>query len=493
MGEVDKIIQEISPYYKKTKSPASSHKLVYDSPSETLEPIYFWILDFMNDMFQGKVDKLIDNFASSPGGGHFDELGRRKTVMQQQAANVMATIGTLLKSVINIMYDLKEFKIRLTHYDEANSTNADEKTAGLLSLKQIWMDKVDMQRGMGSINQMSSGNLQFVTLRDAFLKVDTLKDVERLDLNDRVKRVLMPRLQEFFTWQKTSYAELKKRYDVERAWLKSQVDSLKMNSRWAKPYLKAAHQLETNESLASNASVVSVFNTMLLELSLLGKSPLDVKSSAIAGDLPREFRKLKNLREYNSIVTVDFKFRGIPSKVNQQSHYTFGGRADVVFNSYALNNEEIELLKKKLEDSDLFDALKLVQGATEESLGILKEELDEFLNEEYDKVEEKKQQDDINPFSALFSLIIPAKKEKKKKKKEDEEKENIEEIEKKVNKKESYFERYIRRLAEANAVNSCFTVYDIYKKAHGMAAFPYKDDAETEVPRTGAEEFFNVG
>ena len=57
---------------KKAKpKPSSDQNLVYNSSSETLEPVYFWLLDFMNKVFWGNVKKVMDNFASSPGSGHF--------------------------------------------------------------------------------------------------------------------------------------------------------------------------------------------------------------------------------------------------------------------------------------------------------------------------------------------------------------------------------------------------------------------------------------
>ena len=74
MKEVSELIAEVSPFYagrkkKKLDVPAQEHKLVYDSASETLEPVYFWILDKMNDFFQGEVEKYVDNFVSSPARG----------------------------------------------------------------------------------------------------------------------------------------------------------------------------------------------------------------------------------------------------------------------------------------------------------------------------------------------------------------------------------------------------------------------------------------
>ena len=65
------------------------------------------------------------------------------------------------------------------------------------------MDNVDIKRGRGSINMMAQ-DLQFVTLRDAFMTVKTLKDVDKIDLNDRVKRILKPRLAEFLEWKTRS-------------------------------------------------------------------------------------------------------------------------------------------------------------------------------------------------------------------------------------------------------------------------------------------------
>lgn len=472
MEEIDKIIQKVSPYYaKKAKrnkgklKPEIKYNLIYDSPAETLEPIYFWFLNFMH-LRGWKVEKLVDNFASSPGSGHFSELGLKKSQMQDQASKVMATINSILRSVLNLIYDLKEFKIRLSHYDAANSKDKNESEVGILALKQIWMDKVDIQRGQGSINAMSSGNLQFVTLRDAFLTARSPKDVDNIDLNERVKRILKPRVQEFFEWAKRSEQELRKRFEIEKTYLKSQVESLKLQSRWAKPYLKAAEKLAQNEELADDAALVTAFNTVLLQLSLMVTSPINVEGETIYSrhggrTLPEEFAKMsKKLRTYYSVVIIDFRFTGIPSKSGQ--HYVFGGKADLEFKSYSLNQDEMDLLKEELGNSDLYSALKLVQGMTDDSLQELKFDLDEFMGDK------EKKEEDVNPFLALFGFS-----KKEKKSEEDKKKEKLEILKNKGVKKDSYRESYIRNLAIAQGMDNAFFVYDIYKKNHGMAAFPY--------------------
>ncbi|MBS3075907.1 hypothetical protein J4429_05625 [Candidatus Pacearchaeota archaeon] len=490
MNEIDDIIAEVSPYYKKKKKlgniPSGESRLIYDSSSETLEPLYFWILDFAQKRV-GKVEKLVDNFASSPGSGHFSELQGKSSQMQQEASRVLGTINNILKGVLNLIYDLKEFKIRMSHYEQAESKDKLKAEAGLLALKQIWMDKVDMQRGQGSINALSSGNLNFVTLRDAFMTVSSLNEVDKIDLNERVKRILKPRLQEFLEWQKRSKAELEKRFEIEKTYLKSQVESLKLNARWAKPYLRAAQQLTANEKLYSNPALVSVFNTIILELTLMAHSSVDVKQAIIAKILPKEFGKIKKLRAYSAISIIDFNFRGIPSKMGQ--HYLFGGKAEVTFKAYALNEDEIALFKDRLDDSDFNHALKFVQGMTDESLEQLKIDIDELLGDEKEE-KEKKEGKESNPFSALFSF--KSKKEENKEDKEEKLKKKIKELKEKGIKPDSYAEKYIRNLAEANAINNSFDLYEVYKKSHGMASFPYTVDASHHAPTSEAEKFFGV-
>ena len=462
------IIAEICPRY--AKGPTKEYLLTYDSSSQTLEPVYFWILDFMNNLFSGKVKKLVDNFTSSPGSGHFSELMMKATRMQEESMKIYGMVNTVIKSVINLLYDLKEFQIRLKNYDDANSKNKDIAIVGLLSLKQIWMDQVDIKRGRGSINMLAQ-DLNFVTLRDAFMAVNTLKEIDKVDLNERVRRILKIRLEEFLEWQKRSETELRKRFEIEKTYLKTQVNTVKSYARWAKPYLIAAEQLRMKEQDRYDPNIVNTFNTIILELTLLGQKQVKVAEASIEHELPEGFKNMKMKRDYFSCVLINFKFRGIPQKIAQQGHFAFGGKADVSFSSYALNSEELELLQKKLEESDFDSSLKLVEGMTEDSLGQLKQDIEEFLEDKGKKqANEKAERDErnVNPFAALLGLNNKKKENPEEKPKSD--KKEIKDI--KDIKKDSYAESVIRDYAEAGAKSSCYTVYDIYKKGHGMASTP---------------------
>ena len=498
---IGELIPQVSSYYAAKKTaveqgraemvPAEEYTLGYDSGSETLEPIYFWILDYMNGVFGGKVLKLVDNFSSSVGSGHFSELSGKASRMQEEAMKIYGIVNTVIKSVINIVYDLREFKIRLQSYEDVKSKNKDVADAGMLSLKQIWMDQVDLKKGRGSINMMAQ-DLNFITLRDAFMVAKSPEDAEKIDLNDRVKRILKARIQEFLDWKKQSEFELKKRYEIEKTYLRTQRDTILMYSKWARPYLIAAEQLRMKQQDMTRGELVNVFNTLFLELTLMGMNEVKILEEAASHNLPEDFKKIKFKRKYYSCVLVDFTFRGIPNKVG--THYSFGGKTEVKFRAYALNEEEIELLKKKIIESLFGDALKLVDGMTTESLGQLQTEIDEFLDEKkkMDEKEEAAAEENVNPFSALFGMggkksksneggnpfldmfKFGKKEEKKDKAKEAEEKLKL--LEKEGVAEDNYAESTVRNYAESGldgnggAIDSCYSVYDVYKKQHGMAS-----------------------
>ena len=162
---------------------------------------------------------------------------------------------------------------------------------------------------------------------------------------------------------------------------------------------------------------------------------------------------------------MDFHFRAVP----QQG--AFLGRAEVTFKAYALNQDELDKMEEFLDQSDLTDALSLIEGATTESLKQLEEEINSFLNEKdseekSDEKSNKKDKDDGgNPFLALIGYYN--KKDDSGKSKSSDNKE-----EKKSIAPDNWVEKeYIRKLAAKNAVETAFTLFDTYKKAHRMESY----------------------
>jgi len=434
------------------RSPVEKHKIIYDSPTEQLEPVYFWIHDFSTSVGLS-VEKLIDNFTSTPGSGYFSELQGKATRMQEEAMKALGAVNQVMRSILNIIYDLRDFQMRLRLYNKLKSNKEEEKEQALLSLKQIWLDTVDAtKRGTTSIKAMAQ-QFDFVTLIDGFFVAKTLEDVEKLDLNDRVKRILKQRIGEFNDWLDLSEKELRKRYEIEKNYLKSQYNTIKLYSRWMKPYLIAAKKLE--QPPENEAELITTFNTVILQLTVMMKSKYNPSDDVSQGILPDIFTKVKT-RAYTPFFITELRFRSLPQRVGQ--NYAFGGKAEISFTSYALNEQELKVFKDQMEKDDISDAMEMIEGATSGSLQQLQEDIDEFLEvekkpEEKSKESEKK---DVNPFTALFDIFKPKAKEPW-------------DLSKLIPSDDEY-EKVIRSQAAISAREKCFLVFNVYKVAHGMPA-----------------------
>lgn len=450
--------------------PLSSYKLIYDSPANQLEPLYYWFLDFMGGL---KPEKITDNFMASPGSGQFSEMGAKATAMQQQATKILADTNVVIKSIIQLIYDLKEFEIRLMHYEKANSKNSKEKEEGMMSLKNIWLDQVDLKRGRGSIHQMTY-EMGYTTLRDAFLIADDVKSLDAMAskdgvINDQVKRVLIPRISEFLMWKDISEKEIRARFNIEKSYLKSQVESLKLYTRWATPYLKAAEELRM-KGFDKDAALVNAFSTSMFELCLLGTSKAEI---------PKNYGTTYKLeRPYSAVYVVSLTYRGhLGQKAGQgaQSGYTysFGGKVEISFDCYALNSEELGLVKKTLAKRNEDAGMDLIKNNTGLALDELKDDIARFTEDKDKKKkdeERKGKEDDINPFSSLldFSKLFDFWGKKDKDKKKVETPKDIDD--------DNFIEKVVRQEAIKKANSFLYTIYDIYKKAHGHASSPENFD-----------------
>lgn len=464
-----------------TKKAVVQYTLVYDSLSEGLEPVYFWLLDFMQDKGPGgqgmSVKKGAEQFEASASSGYFGELGQRATLMQKQAMEYLGAINQVIKSIIQLIYDLKEFEIRLKMYDDLKLDNEETRRAASYALKGVWMDQVDIRKGKGSINMLVQ-DLSFVTLRDAFFVIneislyeikdekkrqeEILKEVKNLDLNERVKNVLAKKVYEYLQWKSLSEKEIRNRFNVEKAYLKSQFGTLKLYASWVKPYLLTAQKLKMTEF--NTANIIAAFSNMEMHLSLIGKR--EVSANSAESKLPANYKFIeKDIQKYYYVLMVDMIFRSVPSAVQGQSgrHYVHSGRTDIEFKSFVMTKEEADAL----DAMELYEDLDLVEDWVQNSLDAVKEDLDHFLEDKKPPVDSKENKEDKkkkkkkllegfdNPFSGVLkgggsSLLGPAK-----------------EFFKSTPPSEIY-SKIVEAEAKEKAEKSCFLVYNLYKKSHGM-------------------------
>ncbi|MCU0642383.1 MAG: hypothetical protein MUF61_02290 [archaeon] len=451
------------------KNPIEQHTFVYETTSSSVEQVYFWLHDYLlNKAEYGEgTKKLIDNFMSSPGSAHFSEMSMKSTRMQEEAMKILGGINQILKTILQTTYDLKEFQIRMEPYKKMESKKPEERKAALLNLKQIWMDQVDIKKGNTSIRALAMTGMaggtpapNFVMLIDAFMAVSSLKDIETLDLNERVKRILLQRYQEFEAWLQLSKQELRKRFELEKTYLRSQYNTIQLYMRWAKPYLEAAKSLE--QRATATAAMVTAFETSLFELTLISWGEYKIIADVAQGLLPKMFL-YKVRKKHVPCVLVEMKFRSIPERTQRGSHI-FKGMAEVMFTSFALRDDEINLIEEQVNKSNFGDLVDIMMGSTS-GLAQLKDDVELFLEDTSEEKEEKPESRDVNPFAALLSFLIPEKKEKKEEKPKKSEGPAVLEPDIKD------LDNVIRSQVAIDARRKCRKFYDSFKKSYGMPAF----------------------
>ena len=365
-----------------------------DTMTEGMEGTYYWLLAFLGETYYTKgykVNKAQDYFAATETSFFFGEMGARRTNLEKRAQELLGLINQLVRTMINILWDLREFDIRLNHYKKLEDKDAEIRRSADLALKSIWLSEVDMKKGAGSINNLVQ-QLNFVTLRDAFMFVDTLgdegeilkkigeKENEGMDLPLIVKRILRARAQEYLQWRELSRQELTKRFEIEKAYLRHEVASLKLYTEWAKPYLYATQKLIPaeqkklgktgapliNVSVISQvqAELVTAFETAHIFIELFGTKDVTPKPGGeeIFGD-----------DKIYQAIEIDFIYRTLPGQV-ERSRYMQRGNLDVVFSAYALD----ERRKKDLETVEQVDVLKLATQMTDDTLAKLSKDLADF-------------------------------------------------------------------------------------------------------------------
>jgi hypothetical protein len=447
-----------------------------DSFVTSLEPKYFWIIDFMKKQ-QFKLEKTMETMGASVVSMFFGEMSARKQHLERRGMEIIGTVNVVVKSIINLLYDLREFDRRLKIYDELIVDDKSKQEAADAALKRVWMDEVDIRKGGASINSMSAQKgLEFITLRDAFMIAKGTKDVDKMDINDRIKRILTGRLVEYEKWRDESDKELHQRRRIELAYLKSQVETLRLYSMWARPYLEAAQRLSFEDVSVKDPDLIQAFDQNVIKITVRGTKFFHLKDLFKRTGLPRgqsppatwseerqEEWKLARLGpKVIGIEEVEFTFRSKPALVSQaQTGGAFRqlGKLIIEFRGYAMRLDEYE----KLEKQEEWEAMKFIEGMTTESLSTMREEIDTYLSE-LDKEEKKEEKKKTEPIIDKFMKGIGFGKAGGS-------------IEGLLGGFTSLNQRALEDRAKTvlrdEMVDKIFTLYDIFKKAHGFLSFPY--------------------
>ncbi|HOW67437.1 MAG TPA: hypothetical protein P5186_27200 [Candidatus Paceibacterota bacterium] len=368
------------------KNPIERHTIVYDAFGENVTAVYYWLLDALENQVENlkQVDKLVDNFVSSPGSQHFTDMTGKAMKAQDRALQFFEVARRAVQPIPGLISELKAIK-------------------------------------------------------------------RQLEAVEPVKLV--------------GEQELRQRFLLKQNELKQQVALAKTYACWGRPYLTVANQ--THNETSTCASLVSAFNTVLFELALLVQAQHSVADDIAAGILPKSIGKTKH-REYSPILIVEMNFRGVPEK-SRQGGFVYRGRSDLKFTSYALNTDEITVLKELIEKDELGDLWRTLFGGIDDTIDQLQKDIEE-LTEEIPKGEPvvagkaETKTEDVNPFAALWSFFFPRSASSE-----------FDPDTAHMIRPDSSVEKVLRNQAILRARQECREIYTLFKQAHGMATMPDQD------------------
>ncbi len=378
--------------------------------SRALESDYFWIRDYLTGPLGYELWRQDEEKAASVFSTLFGEMSQRKQALEKRVQELFSTINAVVQSIIRILYDLREYDRFLAIHEDLKSKNPKKREAALITAKRIFMDEVDVKKGRGSINVLSSSQYEFLSLRDLFLKAKGVEDVDKFDANDRVKRILKDRVREFFDWLPRWEKQLRQQKNLLLSYLKSQYGSLKLYIQWAEPYLRAIRLLGFSDKLALEKKLIGVFDTNVIRIELMGKDSFlaweeKIKERGGKKYVPKKEDKLSEDRKYRlygpkafKLLRVELNFASKPTVISQEPggrSYRQFGELSVKISAHGFDEkswEEFEKLKDKIE---VEEENLLIQAITGGSLKELRDEIEKYIGEfegEIKKEEEKKKE-----------------------------------------------------------------------------------------------------
>jgi len=230
-----------------------------------------------------------------------------------------------------------------------------------------------------------------------------------------------------------------------------------MYSHWLKPYLRNIRKLQLSGK--ESPDLVTAFESSFIELELFATKD-KYEAETPMGFVERKFTK------YFPCIKINFNYVTRPEMAFQQEYAHRGamhaGRTTIEIEGYVLTKKQLDQYRIKKDNEDM----ELIQSV-ESSVESIGDDLQRYLEEagEMDtkkKVKKKKGKNIVEemtePFTAVFKGFGDIFKDLT--------------PEKKVGgKKLSEFEAEQEKFAAQAVINHVYTLYDVFKKAHGMLSW----------------------
>lgn len=361
------------------------HILRLDSTKAGVEEKYFWIIRFLQSQQPygrgytekaGTVLKVKDIYTAAETSAYWGSVEQRKGLQIDKFQQLMTNIGSMTKTLFQLLRELRIMDERLEYYERSNKGEEPAEVA----LKGIWVDMVEGgAKNPGSVLGLAA-NVGFVTLPDLFFSIHpkTMDDIKReVDktkeaFNRKVREVLARKFMQYLSWKEKTYKELRVGKQFKLKYLRQHFNVIKLYLNWLRPYLRNIRKLQMADR-SKDVNIISAFDTSKIELEILAIKKR--YQTPIRGGLQEE----REFKKYFPCIRVRWDFVAIPQMAFQEEYQrgaVHRGRTVITVDAFVATEKQIKDYLKKVDDEDL-ELLK----AVDESIDAMKEDIDKYLKE----------------------------------------------------------------------------------------------------------------
>jgi len=376
----------------------AKYVLRIDSMQAGVEEKYFSLINFLGGKIPfgrnytgdiGKIIKTKDVFGAGETSAYWGVTEQRKGLQIDKFQGIMSNIGSMVKTLFQLLRELRILEERLSYYEEIKKGSKSAEVA----LKGTWVDMVEGGAEKRTSVLGMAAQPGFVTLPDLFFSVHpkTKESVDREvaklkdthGINRKVREVLGRKLHQYLTWKEKTYHELKVGERFRLNYLRQHYSVIKLYLNWLRPYLKNIKRLNMIDA-TKDKDVIAAFETSKTELEFL----------AVKDKYELETPRGKVIKKFKNIfpcVKVRLNFVAMPQMAFQKEYQQGAihrGRTEIIIEGLSVTKEDLEKYQKELDKEDME-----LLASVDSSIEAMKEDLDYYLKKggAFDILEERKE------------------------------------------------------------------------------------------------------
>jgi len=349
------------------QAPIEKYTLVYDAPGDSLERVYFLLLDVLERQLGWQVTKLVDLVSATPGSTLAQQWGQRPGRSIDETLKLFEAAQLQVQRLLTSLDELRRVREQLQMIGDFRSADSARLDPAAEVLKGQWHEHRLARNASDDPGMSDEGG-------DAA----------------------------FQAWVAQLQRQLTSRHSALKGEARAQLQTLRVHARLLQPFLADAP--EPNGRQGTHPGLLSAFNTATIRVVLMAQEPRFLEEQIAAGILPKWLGK-ERYRPSIPTILVELSFRAIPEEA-KTGGFVYRGRAEITLTSYALREDETRVFLLSVEQMEFTKMLRALGVYSDEDVESVLTAIRGLATTKEPESGRPKNTSDVNPFAVLWSALI---------------------------------------------------------------------------------------